>query len=72
MLGCETADDRRFLQQEGGQIVATVTKQAVVDAYTAFAEDGTPTSVSVSFSGLMHTELIAGSGLTNCFSGYRR
>jgi hypothetical protein len=49
MLGFETADDRRVLQQEGGQIVATITKQSVVDAYTAFAEDGTPISISVSF-----------------------
>jgi hypothetical protein len=63
MLGFQTSDDRRFLQQDGGEVVATVPFQAVVDSYTAFEEDGTPISVSVTIAGVKHTELVAGSGL---------
>jgi hypothetical protein len=63
MLGFETADDRRFLQEERGVFVATVPKQSVVDAFATWEENGTPISVSVTINGIKHTELIAGSGL---------
>jgi hypothetical protein len=64
VIGLDTADDRRFLQQEGGVIAATASKKEVVDAYTNFERDGTQISVSISLYGMMHTELVAGSGLT--------
>jgi hypothetical protein len=63
-LGFQTSDDRRFLQQDGGEMVATVPLQAVVGSYDAFEEDGTPITVSVSIYGVKYTELIAGSGVT--------
>jgi hypothetical protein len=63
-LGFETADDRRFLQQEGGEIVATVSTQAIVDAFSAWETDGTPIAVSVLVTGTKHTELVSGSGLS--------
>jgi hypothetical protein len=59
----DTANNRRFLQQEGGELVATVRLQVVVDAYAALEEDGTPISISVLlFSEIQLTDLVAVSG----------
>ena len=62
-LGIDTEDDRRFLQQEGGEVVATVSSQQMVDAYTGFVTDGAPITVSVMFESMLYTELVSGSGL---------
>jgi hypothetical protein len=51
------------LQQEGGELVATVRLQVAVDAYAALEEDGTPISISVLlFFGIQLTDLVAVSG----------
>jgi hypothetical protein len=64
MLGFETPDDRRRLQEGGGEIVATVPLEAVVHAITTFEENGTPISVTASVYGIKYNELVAGSGLS--------
>jgi hypothetical protein len=63
MLGVATAHDRRCLQQESGEVVATVPLQEVADAVSSMEKDAVPISVTVQVYGIKYTELVAGSGL---------
>jgi hypothetical protein len=63
MLGYETADDRRFLQEADGDVLGTVPLQAVLASFAAFEIDGTPISVSFEVSAIKYVELLSGSGV---------
>jgi hypothetical protein len=63
-LGMETLDDLRALEEEADELVATLQKQEIVDAFAALEMDGTPISFSVTVDGVKYNELAAGSGLS--------
>lgn len=65
ILGWETEDDRRFLQNGEYPRVATVLREQVKAALGPFQEDGTPISVTVKVGGVTYTRLVSGSGFEN-------